>query len=93
MAFNYLKHAVCLIDPRYTDALSAMIYYFSIAVFIGIIAFALILIIVRLALRLENFKKDLRYLNMEIGRTRGSEKKHWQREKRRLWLSLIPFHK
>ena len=29
----------------------------------------------------------------EIGRTTGAERRHWIRQKRRLWLSLIPFVK
>ena len=38
-----------------------------------------------------DFSKELRYLNMEIHRTTGSERRHWQRRRRRLWLSLLPF--
>lgn len=61
---------------------------------IGIFA-ALILIalLVGLAQFLNEFSKELRYLNNEIGRTDGVERKHWIRQRRRLWLSLIPFVK
>ena len=67
-----------------------VIYDILIALFIGIIVFLLIL---RLVFRLDSLKRDIRYVNMEIGRTRGSERKAWQKEKSRLWLSLIPFYK
>ena len=66
------------------------IYNFLIAVFIGLIV---LLLLVGLALRLEEFKRDLKYVKTEIKRTRGSERRAWQKEKRRLWLSLIPFYK
>lgn len=60
----------------------------------GIIgAFLLGLIIVNLSIYFSNFTRQLRYLNGEIKRTRGSERKHYIRRRRRLWLSLIPFVK
>lgn len=40
---------------------------------------------------LNNFSQELRCLNNEIGRTDGSEQRYWKRQKRRLWLSIIPF--
>ncbi len=40
-----------------------------------------------------DFSGELRYLNNEIGRTTGGERRYWKRQKRRLWLSLIPFVK
>ena len=93
MAFNYLKHTVCSVESYYAEALSDTIDAFLIAVFIIITAVLLILLIVRIALGFNNFKRNIKYVNMEIRRTRGSERKAWQKEKRRLWLSLIPFHK
>ena len=39
------------------------------------------------------FSQELRHINTEIGRTKGEERKHWERRKRKLWLSLIPFVK
>jgi len=39
------------------------------------------------------FKSELRYLNTEIHRTEGRERKHYIRRRRRLWLSLLPFVK
>lgn len=61
---------------------------------IGIFAaFILIALLVGLAQFLNEFSTELRYLNSEIGRTDGAERKHWIRQRRRLWLSLIPFVK
>ncbi len=42
---------------------------------------------------LNKFQKELNRLNLEINRTRGEEREHWKRQKRRLWLSIIPFFK
>lgn len=40
-----------------------------------------------------HFTKELRFLNMEIRRTHGKERKVWEKRRRRLWRSLIPFFK
>lgn len=48
----------------------------------------LVLVLVRLG----DFVRELRYLKIEIGRCRRSEKAYWIRRRRRLWLSLFfPF--
>jgi hypothetical protein len=62
---------------------------------LGILIAVLVLIglAIWLARFVENFSKELRYLNMEIGRTEGRERMHYLRRRRRLWLSLIPFVK
>lgn len=52
--------------------------------------FAIILLI-GIVTKLNRFTNELRYINMEIKRNTGSQKKHWQKEKRLLWLSLLPF--
>ena len=52
---------------------------------------ALPIIIVLMAIRINGFIQELRYLNTEIGRTTGKQRKHWLRRRHRLWLSLIPF--
>lgn len=61
---------------------------------IGIFA-ALILVVVtiRFALFICDFSEELRYLNMEIARSEEEERRYYVRERRRLWLSLIPFIK
>lgn len=46
-----------------------------------------------LASYFSGFSRELRYLNMEIKRTQGRERKYYIRQRRRLWLSLIPFVK
>lgn len=50
-----------------------------------------IAILVRIIMWLNNFKRELKYLNIEIRRTDGRERKYWISRKRRLWLSIIPF--
>lgn len=61
---------------------------------IGLIAIIILLaFIVWLALFIKEFKKNLQYINMEIERSDGSERRYWLRQRRRLWLSLIPFVK
>ena len=39
------------------------------------------------------FSRELYYLNSEISRTVGSEKREWIKKRRRLWLSILPFFK
>lgn len=56
-----------------------------------VIAFFAIALLVGLAAKINDFSRDLAYLNREIARTEGAEREHWKREKRRLWLSLLPF--
>ena len=61
---------------------------------IGLVAIIVLLaFIVWLALFIKEFKKNLQYINMEIERSDGSERRYWIRQRRRLWLSLIPFVK
>ena len=40
-----------------------------------------------------DFRRELKYINLEIGRTYGEEREDWKRKRRRLWLSLLPFVK
>lgn len=59
---------------------------------IGVIAVIVALgLIVRLAIFLHGFSRELTMLNMEINRTDGRERQYYIRRRRRLWLSLIPF--
>ena len=37
------------------------------------------------------FRREMRYINMEIQRNHGRERERWIRRKKRLWLSLFPF--
>lgn len=60
----------------------------------GVIAtIFLILALIRLVDFSKEFSATLYYLNMEIKRTNGMDRSHWIRQRRRLWLSLIPFIK
>ena len=65
--------------------------YTSIIVLAIIALVLLLLAAVRLAMFLQWFRRELRYVNKEIARTHGDEKKHWQKRKKRLLCSLIPF--
>ena len=59
---------------------------------VGIVAaFFLIIVLFGLVSFINDFSQELRYLNNEIRRTDGAERRHWIRRRRRLWLSLIPF--
>lgn len=49
------------------------------------------LLIYSIAQSIIEFTRELRYLNSEINRTVGAERRSWIRQRRRLWLSLIPF--
>ncbi len=44
------------------------------------------------AARLMRFRRELRYIKDEIARSHHRDELHyWKRQKRRLWLSIIPF--
>ena len=59
---------------------------------IGIlITFFLALLLVKLVLFFDGFVKELKYVNTEIKRSEGSEKRRWIRQRRRLFLSIFPF--
>ncbi len=69
---------------------SEIIYTCFIWIFAGII---LITVLGALAIFLADFLRELRYLNKEIQCTHGAERQYWIRQRRRLWLSLLPFVK
>ena len=56
-----------------------------------------VLVIIALAIKIvfffKHFSDELKYINIEIERTEGAERKHWKKRKRKLLLSLIPFVK
>ena len=61
-----------------------------------IVAFAAVIVFIialYCGIRISNFRDELNYINAEINRTVESERIHWQHEKKRLWLSLIPFYR
>lgn len=63
-------------------------FWILIALFGGLFGFALL---VKFVMWINDFSHELRYLNNEISRTDGSEQRYWKHQKRRLWLSIIPF--
>lgn len=58
-----------------------------------IILFFATLFLVAIVSRLYDFSRELDFINREIKRTAGGEQRYWKREKRRLWLSLLPFYR
>ena len=40
---------------------------------------------------LRDFRRELRYINMEIQRNTGREREHWIKRKKRLKRSILPF--
>ena len=56
-----------------------MVIFISLLVLVGLVCF------------FNDFLQELKYLNSEIGRTSGSERRYWIRKRTKLWLSLIPF--
>ena len=63
-------------------------WYLFLAAFVFLI---LLIILTRWALALREIIDDLKYINIEIRRTAGSERKAWKKERRRLWLSVFLF--
>ena len=58
---------------------------------IGIIGiFFLILLLFGSVQFLSGFSDELKYLNTEINRTRGKERRYWKHRTNRVWLSLLP---
>ena len=58
-----------------------------------VIAFFAVVLLVGLTIKINDLSHDLDYLNREIARIEGAEREYWKREKRRLWLSLLPFYR
>ena len=68
----------------------------DVAVYWGVGLFAvfiLFLLLFRLADWFNDFSDELKLLNCEIQRTTGVERRRYIRQRRRLWLSLLPFVK
>lgn len=71
------------------DEIGTEIYQFM-NIVILIVLFALVAVSIRF---FSAFARELTYLNCEIRRAEGQERKYWLRKRRRLWLSLLPFVK
>lgn len=50
-----------------------------------------IALLVSFAAWMNDFSRELKHLNNEIDRTDGEERRYWIAQKRRLWLSILPF--
>ena len=66
------------------------IYTVLVVLIVLIIAFLLLL---RLVMINDTFRHELKYIKMEIRRSAGKERRYWLHEKKKLWLSLIPFYR
>ena len=58
---------------------------------LAIVTIILILLCIRFVPMITDFRDELRYINEEIRRTEGQERAHWEKKKKKLWLSLLPF--
>ena len=56
-----------------------------------LIAFFAVVIITSLVSKISTFRREMKYINKEIGRTEGAERRYWEQQKKRLWSSLLPF--
>ena len=65
--------------------------YTEVLILCVLAAMVLPIILVMIGIYLSGFIQELRYLNTEIARTSGEQRRLWLRRRRRLWLSLIPF--
>lgn len=58
----------------------------------GIFAILAIIFVVSVFIPwLQDFRHELRYLNIEIERTQGREKLYWVKRKKKLIRSILPF--
>ena len=51
------------------------------------------LLLLKLGIFIDNFRRELKYIKVEIARTDGGERRYWKHQKKKLWLSLIPFYR
>lgn len=49
----------------------------------------LLLLALALLVRYNQFREEMDYIEMELGRCSPKSRKHWKKEKRRLWLWLL----
>ena len=68
-------------NPIVIFAIAAVVLLILFVILIGLIQFY------------NEFITELQYLNSEIERTDGEERVYWISQRRRLWLSLLPFVK
>ena len=66
---------------------------FSVILAVLLGGFWLFILLLLAVLRLREFRDMLEYINMEIRRSHGKEREYWKGQRRRLWLSLLPFYR
>lgn len=63
---------------------------------LGVLLIVVMLTIILLAIAtpwIRWFRRELKFINIEISRNSGREQQRWLRRRRRLFLSVIPFVK
>ena len=60
-------------------------------VVITILALVVFVFLIGITVSSVQFLRQLRHINLVISATEGEEQQRWRRERRRLWLSLLPF--
>lgn len=63
----------------------------TVVLFVVVILIISGIILAVLPQKLHRFRRELRYINMEISRSSGRERVYWKNQKRLLWRSLLPF--
>jgi len=56
-----------------------------------VIVFLGCMILARFVNWILTFRRELKLLRSEIGRTKGREQRYWIKKRRKLWFSLLPF--
>ncbi len=64
------------------------LFYLAIAV---ISVFVIGILLFELVSFFSKFSQELKFIKSELKRTDGAEHRYWKKQKRKLWLSLIPF--
>ena len=81
MIYNFLPQVAAISGP---------LNWLRIAM-IGILLAVVLLLLTIFIPWLFDFRRELRYLNSEIGRTEGREQQYWIEKKKQLWRSVLPF--
>lgn len=55
--------------------------------------FLLAVLIISMARKINEFINELKYIDMELSRASDVGRRHWKRQKIKLYLSLLPFFK
>ncbi|MBR3961065.1 MAG: hypothetical protein IKK13_02490 [Clostridia bacterium] len=58
-----------------------------------IVIFLLAVLIISTARKISEFINELKYIDIELSRASADRRRHWRRQKAKLYLSLLPFFK